>query len=59
MSLPRSDHVPKSQNEEPSNLPPRIKSSDLFQGQSRLVIVHKDSEYQLQITQHGKLILTK
>ncbi|MES9946442.1 MAG: hemin uptake protein HemP [Candidatus Thiodiazotropha sp.] len=44
---------------ETSNLPIRLNSTDLFQGQSRLVIMHKGSEYQLKITRYDKLILTK
>jgi hemin uptake protein HemP len=37
----------------------RITSSDLFQGQREVVIVHGDQEYRLTITKADKLILTK
>jgi hemin uptake protein HemP len=38
---------------------PRIESHHLFQGNSEIVIVHKNEEYNLRITRNGKLILTK
>jgi hemin uptake protein HemP len=38
---------------------PRIESQRLFQGNSEIVIVHHDEEYNLRITKNGKLILTK
>ena len=38
---------------------PRIASGDLFQGNSEVVIVHQNEEYNLRITRNGKLILTK
>ena len=38
---------------------PRIESNHLFQGNSEIVIVHQDEEYNLRITKNGKLILTK
>ena len=38
---------------------PRIESNDLFQGNSEIVIVHQNKEYNLRITRNGKLILTK
>ena len=34
-------------------------SSDLFQGDREIVILHGDSQYRLQITKAGKLILNK
>ena len=37
----------------------RITTSQLFQGQRLIVIVHSGQEYRLQITKAGKLILTK
>lgn len=37
----------------------RVTSSDLFQGQREVVIVHRDQEYRLTITKADKLILTK
>ena len=37
----------------------RIESQRLFQGNSGIVIVHHDEEYNLRITKNGKLILTK
>ncbi|MBT3011359.1 MAG: hemin uptake protein HemP [Candidatus Thiodiazotropha endolucinida] len=59
MSLCRHDHLTRPVKADSSNVPTRINSSELFQGQNRLVIVHNSSEYQLQITRLGKLILTK
>jgi len=38
---------------------PRIESNHLFQGNSEIVIVHQNEEYNLRITKNGKLILTK
>jgi hemin uptake protein HemP len=38
---------------------PRIESNHLFQGNSEIVIVHQNKEYNLRITRNGKLILTK
>jgi hemin uptake protein HemP len=38
---------------------PRIESNHLFQGNSEIVIVHQEEEYNLRITRNGKLILTK
>ncbi|MBV2121663.1 MAG: hemin uptake protein HemP [Candidatus Thiodiazotropha sp. (ex Ctena orbiculata)] len=38
---------------------PRISSEELLKGQSRLIIEHQGSEYILNITRQGKLILTK
>lgn len=38
---------------------PRIESNHLFQGNSEIVIVHQNDEYNLRITRNGKLILTK
>ena len=37
----------------------RVTSSDLYQGQREVVIVHRDQEYRLTITKADKLILTK
>jgi hemin uptake protein HemP len=59
MSLSRHDRLARPLKEEASSVPIRMDSSELFQGQNRLVIVHKESEYHLQITRLGKLILTK
>ena len=38
---------------------PRIESTELFDGNSEIVIVHQKEEYSLRITRNGKLILTK
>lgn len=38
---------------------PRVESEQLFRGNSEIVIVHHDEEYNLRITKNGKLILTK
>jgi hemin uptake protein HemP len=45
--------------EQPTQQPRRIPSHELFGGQNRVRIVHEGVEYLLQITRHGKLILTK
>ncbi len=49
----------------PSNPPPpapgttpTYQSRDLFQGGKVVIIVHEGREYQLRVTQAGKLILT-
>jgi hemin uptake protein HemP len=42
-----------------SGTKPRIESNHLFQGNSEVVIVHQNKEYNLRITRNGKLILTK
>lgn len=39
--------------------PPRLLSRDVFQGARLVVIEHEGSEYRLQITGRGKLILTR
>lgn len=39
--------------------PRRIRSSELFGDQRRVIIEHADLDYILQITRQGKLILTK
>jgi len=44
---------------EPPAKKPRIESNHLFQGNSEVVIVHQEEEYNLRITRNGKLILTK
>ena len=36
----------------------RLRSEDLFRGVSEVVIEHNGRQYQLRITQNGKLILT-
>ncbi len=41
------------------NLLSHYKSSELFQGNDELIIVHEQEQYRLRITRHGKLILTK
>ena len=41
------------------NSPSKYESSELFQGNSELIIVHQQEEYHLRITRLGKLILTK
>ena len=38
---------------------PRIESTELFQGEREIVIVHQEEEYNLRITRNGKLLLTK
>ncbi len=36
----------------------RVRSDELFRGASEIVIEHNGRQYQLRITQNGKLILT-
>ena len=38
---------------------PRLKAAALFGGTREVIIEHGTEEYRLQITRHGKLILTK
>ncbi len=38
---------------------PRLKAAALFGGTREVIIEHGSQEYRLQITKHGKLILTK
>jgi hemin uptake protein HemP len=45
--------------DQPTAQPRCIRSHELFDGQNRVRIVHEGVEYLLQITRHGKLILTK
>lgn len=37
----------------------RIKSEDLFEGRTEIIILHREEEYRLRITKSKKLILTK
>ena len=39
--------------------PPRLRSTDLLQGQRRIVIEHGNASYTLLLTRNDKLILTK
>ena len=46
--------------EQPAERPAaRITSSEIFRGRREVVIVHGGTEYRLNITKAGKLILTK
>lgn len=47
------------QKSENPNEPRRLRSEELFAGASKVFIEHNGAEYRLQVTQHGKLILTK
>jgi len=38
---------------------PRVQAAALFAGAREVIIEHGPEEYRLQITRHGKLILTK
>ena len=38
---------------------PRVQAAALFAGAREVIIEHGSEEYRLQITRHGKLILTK
>lgn len=51
----------KEQKNENSDLPQKYKfhSEELFRGQKEIVITHGNSEYRLQQTKSGKLILNK
>ena len=37
----------------------RVNSQELLSGAKKIVIVHDDSEYTLQVTRQNKLLLTK
>ncbi|MBG28926.1 MAG: hypothetical protein CMI31_02835 [Opitutae bacterium] len=37
----------------------RVKSSDLLERCKKVIIIHKNEEYMLRLTNKGKLILTK
>lgn len=39
--------------------PKEVSSEELFEGYTRLVIVHRGEKYRLMITRNGKLILQK
>ena len=39
--------------------PKRVSSAELLQGARRLLILHDGTEYRLQVTKNGKLLLTK
>jgi hemin uptake protein HemP len=41
-----------------SGEPRRIRSEDILQGAREIVIEHDGRQYQLRVTQNGKLILT-
>ncbi|MEM9060873.1 MAG: hemin uptake protein HemP [Pseudomonadota bacterium] len=43
----------------PENETVRITSQQLMCGERKIVIVHDDSEYTLQVTRQNKLLLTK
>ena len=43
----------------PAGTVPRLSTTELFRGHSRIEIEHKGETYRLQITRQGKLILTK
>lgn len=65
MSVEKKDVSLETVNEtkppqDPSqNSPSQYESSELFQGNNELIIVHQQEEYHLRITRLGKLILTK
>ena len=59
MNYARNDRATRSQTASTSHEKPRIESNHLFQGNSEIVIVHQNEEYNLRITRNGKLILTK
>lgn len=49
--------TPQPQNE-PDKAPRRVTSEQLLGAQRALVITHNGRDYQLRLTQNGKLILT-
>lgn len=55
----RAEGSPSAAPARPPAGPPRLDSRDLFQGTRLVVIEHEGSEYRLQITGRGKLILTR
>ena len=42
-----------------TNAPVRLTSEQLMHGAQKIVIVHDDNEYTLQVTRQNKLLLTK
>ncbi len=52
--IPRTPTAP-----EPSPEPPRIESSELFQGSRVVVITHAGETYRLLLTRNNRLILQK
>ena len=58
-SKPRAIHRDPASAPTCRTAPLRIDSRDLFQGNRHIVIMHGGSEYRLQQTGRGKLILTK
>jgi hemin uptake protein HemP len=59
MIMQQSEIKTRTKQPDKSRSIPRISSEDLLKGQSRLIIEHQGSEYILNITRQGKLILTK
>jgi len=51
--------MPKSQVNAGDEKPKVVRSQQLFEGNSVLLIQHGDQQYQLRITKENKLILTK
>ncbi len=56
---PATKQCASSSASTPGAKKPRIESSEIFDGNSEVVIVHQNEEYNLRITRNGKLILTK
>ena len=50
---------PPSREAPGPKLRPRLQAAALFAGTRQVIIEHGTEEYRLQITKHGKLILTK
>ena len=62
MAKSRMNFAPQAAGDALASTPARklrIESQRLFQGNSEIVIVHREEEYSLRITKNGKLILTK
>lgn len=54
-----ADELQSAAAERPIAAPPRLTSRAIFQGTRLVVIEHEGTEYRLQITGRGKLILTR
>jgi len=59
MSNPKSESDRPSTRRRNAGETARVNSHDLLQGARQLIITHGGHEYRLQVTNSGKLILTK
>ena len=59
--MDRKNQEAKDETQEATGLPSlrRVNVSDLLAGDRELILVHRESEYRLRLTNNDKLILTK